>query len=776
MNRHVLLTRYTRAATLTTFSTLLASLFLTPVAVASEGKPIIDGVLNEAQWQQAQSLSTFYTVEPFSLASPEHPTAAKIWESEEGIYIGIVNTQPKPTQRSARTARDADINSDKNQIIIDFDNNKLAAYGFEVGNGGSMRDGIWSNETDFSTDWDGSWLAATTSSEHQWITEVFIPWDVAPMSKVSTDERHIGVYIGRNVVYLSKKFASAQADDDQARFLSQLPSLTVSNHSSSSFKAFVSVTGSRDLLNEDSSVDPSLDVFWQPDSAKQISVTLNPDFGQVESDNLVVNFSPDETFFNEKRAFFTENQSLFTVNGPQDLRVVHTRRIGGPNDVGTGAGDIKAAAKFTANGNIWSYGAFAVTEGEGGNSVENDEGETKIQGRDFAVARVERKTDTLRVGVIATYTDRPDIHRQAASQAIDYDITLNKTHTLRGQFIRSDIQQKTELDDEGLDRRDQTGHAGWIKLDQQVTSKWFQEFEYSRYGDTFEINDLGFLPRNNVQKYRYHTSIKTPVSADTSVINEHKWFITTELLSTISGEKIQSSMHLEKGYEFKDTSAIYMWGRYFPSGGMDDRITRGNNNVNLKDGYFVGLHFNGKERKKLRYHHMVEWVDRPLHGKGIHLHVHPTYHFNDALSAVWGWHYNERKDWVLWNEGNDLNAFNKKQVENYIDFNAHFTEKQDLRVKFQWVSLSAKGQRAYVATQGGDLVAQAEPVKDFSLSDTALQLRYTYKLGPLSNIYLVYSRGGNAFYEQEHNPHGLFSDGWRNRTGDNVLIKIRYQL
>lgn len=734
---------------------------------AAANTPVIDGVLDEPQWQQAKLISNFSTVEPFSLAQPEHRTVAKMWESEQGIYIGIVNTQPFVTQRATRIARDGEISSDRNQIIIDFDNNKLAAYGFEVGNGGSMRDGIWSDENEFSADWDGNWQAATSSSETQWVSEVFIPWDIAPMSKVDTESREVSLYIARNVVHLGKKFASAPADNDQARFLSEFPSVEITNHSSRSFKAFASVTGSQDLLNGHNSLDPSLDVFWQPDSAKQISLTVNPDFGQVESDNLVVNFSPDETFFNEKRPFFTENQSLFSVEGPQDLRVVHTRRIGGPNDIGSGAGDIQAAAKFTSNGNVWSYGAFAVTEGS----------DDEVQGRDFAVARVERKTEKLRLGVLATFADRPDLQRTATSQTLDYDYTLNERNTLRGQFIHASVDQ-TVSDIETGDATDvqQSDMGAWIRLDQQVNSEWFQQIEYSRYGDEFEINDLGFLPRNNSQRYRYKVDIKRPVSDPDSRVNEHKWFFRYDHLNTMDGEKLLNVMHLEKGLEFKNTQSIYVWGRYYPSGGMDDRITRGNNKVNVDDGYFVGYHFNGVERKKLRYHHMMEWVDRPLHGKGIHLHIHPTYNFNDNVSAVWGWHYNVRKNWVLWQEDNNLNAFTKNQLENYIDLNAHLSDKQDLRVKFQWISLSAKGEQALTADTNGELQTRAEPVESFALSDTALQIRYTYKLGPLSNIYVVYSRGGRELYETDANPYGLFSDGWRNRTGDNFLVKIRYLL
>ncbi len=50
--------------------------------------------------------------------------------------------------------------------------------------------------------------------------------------------------------------------------------------------------------------DGGLDFVWRPNSNTQLTGAINPDFGQVESDDLVVNFSAVETFVTEKRPFF----------------------------------------------------------------------------------------------------------------------------------------------------------------------------------------------------------------------------------------------------------------------------------------------------------------------------------------------------------------------------------------------------------------------------------------------------------------------------------------
>ena len=42
------------------------------------------------------------------------------------------------------------------------------------------------------------------------------------------------------------------------------------------------------------------EIFVNTGTGKQINLTLNPDFGQAESDEVIVNFSAQETFYSEK--------------------------------------------------------------------------------------------------------------------------------------------------------------------------------------------------------------------------------------------------------------------------------------------------------------------------------------------------------------------------------------------------------------------------------------------------------------------------------------------
>lgn len=736
---------------------LLAAFFICSLpAMAMQ----LDGVLNEDEWSEAESIDQFLVVKPYSLDQAGEPTKAQFFSNEDGIYIGVVSFQKNGTQRSERVQRDGDLTGDKVEVIIDFDASGVSAYGFEVGNGGSIRDGIWSSETQISHDWDGNWQAATQSLDDRWVAELFIPWDVAPMSKVSQDSRTVNIYVSRTVGYLGLKYANAPTNDQRQRFVSELPVFQINNHSGAAFSAFVSATARADLLNEEEHFDPSFELFWKIDSSKQLSLALNPDFGQVESDDLVVNFSPDETFFNEKRPLFTENQSLFDLRGPSGLRVLHTRRIGGPTDVGGEPGaDIDAALKFSSNGKKLHYGLLAVTE--------NDSDD--IQGRDFFAGRVQLASDNLKLGYFNTYADRPDLQRTAMSQTIDYDLGLSENLKLKGQVIHAKVEGLTQ---EGGDFIDQSDFAYWATVDQQISDSFQHSLEYSEFGDEFEINDLGFLARNNIRKVFYEADYETQPQNANSALKNRRDRLDLVYSETLDGLLLPGRVGVGTYVEFKNTALLDLFANYH-NAANDDRITRGNNVMDVGDGFDIGYHYTAKSQKKLRYHHLMRYVDMPIDGRGYQLHIHPTYYFSDHFSTELSIHFHHRDNWLVWQEDNSINSYTRNELDSYLNLNAQLSEKQELRLKFQWVSLSAKADEAHLVGSNGELLSRDEQVSDFSLSDTALQIRYRYKLGPLSNVFLVYSRGGFADYDEYANPWGLFADGWRERQGDNVLLKVR---
>ena len=101
--------------------------------------------------------------------------------------------------------------------------------------------------------------------------------------------------------------------------------------------------------------------------------------------------------------------------------------------------------------------------------------------------------------------------------------------------------------------------------------------------------------------------------------------------------------------------------------------------------------------------------------------------------------------------------------------------KHEIRLKSQFVALEALNPRSLIVDNGGYLLSHNTDVKAFSEGITSFQIRYKYEIAPLSYIYLVYTKGGNV-YDDENNKDTseIFRDPWDDP--DNEIFSIKFRL
>lgn len=481
------------------------------------GAITIDGVLDEPEWANTRVYTDFVTVEPLTSDPAKYATEVRMITNKEGIFIGFINYQPASVKRvNRRFARDAEINGDRNVVMIDFDGTAETAYDFTVGSANSRRDSSMGGST-YSNDWDGTWYSQTSSDADYWYSEIHIPWTVAPMSDTGDGIKNMAVWFSRVVFNESLRFAFPNAYYTRNTFLEDWHSIEVEQVKASTLDWFPYLSYSKDLNNgvaesAASDFNGGLDVVWRPNSNTQLTGAIKPDFGQVESDDLVVNFTAFETYVAEKRPFFTENQSLFASLLPNEDNILYTRRIGS-DPLSGGLVDINAAAKITYFDEGLNLGLFMVSEENIGDS----------QGGDFLSSRIQGKFNNLSLGHRLTYADRPAIDREAMVQVIDMDWRKTDEVRINGQVLFSDVQQQANINNGQSDIDDQD-YAGWLKLSYSPSDTWLQELYVSHYGDQFDMNDLGFMKRNDFNEFygstRYNISSYKPESATLSSYNK----------------------------------------------------------------------------------------------------------------------------------------------------------------------------------------------------------------------------------------------------------------
>ena len=104
-------------------------LFLLLMISSPRAEIIIDGKLNEKEWQDAQVFNDFYVTVPFSLEPAPLETQTLFYSDDDGLYVAFINAQDEETRDRRKHQRD-NLNQtyDRNIIVIDFDNNGSTAY------------------------------------------------------------------------------------------------------------------------------------------------------------------------------------------------------------------------------------------------------------------------------------------------------------------------------------------------------------------------------------------------------------------------------------------------------------------------------------------------------------------------------------------------------------------------------------------------------------------------------------------------------------------------
>tara|TARA_B110000879_G_scaffold114327_1_gene152366 strand:- start:1057 stop:3339 length:2283 start_codon:yes stop_codon:yes gene_type:complete len=756
--------------TLSNYRWLLLGCSLFFISSVSAGI-IIDGVLDEEAWADAEIYSDFVTVEPLTGDSAKYRTEVRVITNSDGIFVGFSNYQPASVKRVNRQfPRDAQIEADRNIVSIDFDSTALAGYDFTVGSANSQQDGIVT-PGDYSGDWDGTWYSQTSSNKDYWYSEMHIPWTVAPMTDAGNGRKKIALWFSRVVFDESLRFAFPNAYYSRPTFMEDWHPLEVEQVSTSTLDWFPYVSYSSDLQNStpgttNDEFNGGLDFIWRPNSSSQLTGAINPDFGQVESDDLVVNFSAFETFVTEKRPFFTENQSLFSSNIRNGDQTLYTRRIGaGPAGQGGGLVDIDLAAKVTHFGETTDLGLFVVREDDSKGSY----------GGDFLSSRIQRTVNGLTLGHRLTYAERSILNREATVQVLDMIWRKDETTEFRGQILHADVQQQgnSANSQESVDDQD---FAGWASWSYAPNDEWYHSVYLSHYGDQFDMNDMGFMKRNDFRELAGSTRHDRLEYETGSNILSSTTLFEYGYIENTQGDRLELSADWDHTWTYKSTRKLGLKAGASASS-WDDRLTRGNGLFAKPARYWLETRYSNPRGDDLTFNIDANVEYDEIEKTTLSLGLSAQVYLSETVTLGTNLSYKNLQEWLIWDfDTAQLAGFEADRFNADLRFDWYPSPRQEVRLKFQWVGIDAEQVDSYQLNSDGSLALSTSPANDFSLSDTALQVRYRYQLAPLSDIFLVYSRGG-YFSSDDGNegPGTLIKEGWDGVQVESLIAKIRYR-
>ena len=757
-----------------------------------EGKPIklvrrkgadsevkIDGSLDEVSWRELPGVEQFVVSDPDTLDKPKYRTTVKAFYTDAGLFVAFDMEQPKETLVKRYSGRDNGwLNRDAVSITLDTSGEGRYGYWMNLALGGNQTDGTVLPEREFSEDWDGAWLGETQVTETGWSAELFLPWSQVAMPQ-RDNERVINAYVSRKVAYLDERWTIPALPRTQPFFMSSLqPLLLESVDPKRQWSVFPYATFSEDRVDEELDARLGADFFYRPSSNFQLTGTVNPDFGNVESDEAIVNLSAFETFFPEKRLFFKEGIEVFKTSSKKSARVLHTRRIGGrprPPELPEGISlssrqlgsplDLDAAVKVVGSMGKIRYGVLGASEDDALFGVDGQQ--FTQDGSDYGVARFlyESKSQGSAyqgIGLISTISDHPESTAQV--QGLDYHFLSNTGEwKLDSQLLYSDTDENA------------SGLGGHLDLTFRPSRRIQVNFSAAHYDDRLDLNDVGYLRRNDLTDFWLQTEYRR---------YDYDWARKVYLNGFVSyefngqGEKTNKEIGSRTGIDFNNRHEI-RWDFSYKPERIDDRDSRGNGSYYKKQFHKTSFEYRTDSSKRFYNRVRVNYFKESQGGERYAFKNSISWRPFEQLGFGLSAQYDHSNAWVIWQEGGQFTSFETNEWRPNLNVSYFLSAKQQIKLSAQWVGIKAKERRFYELNQSSKRLVESQKLgaasDDFAISSLAVQFRYQWEIAPLSELFLVYTLNGyQSFADLEFDE--LFESAYRNPSNEDLVLKLRYRL
>jgi len=546
--------------------------------------PKIDGELNEPFWSTLPVATNFVEYSPRNGILPPFKSEVRFAFDDVAFYISAIMFDPHPDSICKELGRRDQIEL-LNTDYISFDilpyNDALNMFEFKVSPANLQSDTKYS-PVGQDVYWDAVWESAARITDEGWIVEVKIPYSALRFPKA--EEQVWGINMWRHVRRYQEWSTWCFVDNKVRELFNYYGEVKGINNVDPPLRLSFSpyVTGYIEKNPENTNwswlLRGGMDVKFGINDSYTLDMMLIPDFGQVQSDDIILNLSPFEVRYDEKRQFFTEGTELFdkceifytrrvgdfpknfeaawdslgpnedVVKNPEETRIINATKISGRNAKGLGLGFFNAMTT-----NTWATIEDSIT------------GATRrVSTQPFTNYNVMVVDQNLKnnsyVTLVNTNYFTPDYHYSGNVTGTEARI-CNKSNTL-AVFGRLNVSQEYQLGDKPV-----FGHRYRVSV-----SKPSGKFQYEIFRDAmdnkYNPNDMGFLTNNN-EDLNYISLGYNTFDPFWKINRTQTYF--NAIYSTLNTPNKFMDLRLELNHYTQFTSfwAIYLEGGVHPLGTHD---------------------------------------------------------------------------------------------------------------------------------------------------------------------------------------------------------------
>jgi len=466
----------------------------------------IDGRLDETSWIEAPAARGFTQYEPERRGVAGERTVFKVVYDDDSIYFGVAclreNGMPVT---SCLSRRDRITSSDLIRVYISPYHDLTTGYHFRINPHGVKEDYYNYGDLYHDSSWDAVWEADTHRDDGGWYAEIRIPF--SSIRYRDAESMTWGFNIFQYIHSLGQRTAWSNWDRDQSGFMSRSGTITgiegIRPPRQLEITPYVvaRLTDPADPTAGEFSGEDwdefgnfGADIKYGVTADLTLSATIQPDFGQVEADPSVLNLSPFETYYQEKRPFFVEGAQFFWH---PDNAVFYSRRIGTGNENSR----IRAAAKLTGKltGDISTAVLVAATDqtvpGRAHNVLEGGDQKTW-----YAIGRFGKQINggqhSFNIMQTATVRDADTFGfatRNGYTSGADFELNFrDRMYQVTGSFVGSIVDPLADPNAPGVERDKTYGTGTRFELEKR-SGDWRWALTTRHQSDDLDFNDLGYI-------------------------------------------------------------------------------------------------------------------------------------------------------------------------------------------------------------------------------------------------------------------------------------------
>jgi len=760
----------------------------------------IDGVLDEEIWTRVTGTQDFLQYEPYNGRTSSFETIVKILYNNDAIYIGAHLKDNYPDSIMKQLGRRDEIGqTDFFGISIDPFNDALNAYTFIVTPQNVQFDARETEEEDES--WDAVWKSEVSITSDGWVVEMQIPYSALRFPK--KEVQLWGLNMVRNVHRSLEKSFWNFVDPKIEGFNKQMGELQGISEVDAPIRLSVTPYLSGYLLKNsanahfDYSIKGGMDVKYGINESYTLDMMLIPDFGQVESDDKVLNISAFETYYEDKRPFFTEGTDLFNKgqifysrrigsvkseylekdfvlnaneivsNNPYEAPLINVTKISGKGRKGLGIGFLNGMAAAT-------YATIKDTAS----------GITRtVQAQPFTNYNVLVFDQSLKNNSYVSLTNTNYLQPNSQYKS---NVTSTQFHleSKKGKYALEGVFGVSYQD--GLDKNNALG-SGYNVAIKKIAGNFQFETSQELIFKTFDDNDLGYIEKTDEMKTEVEVAynIYEPFGRVLKLYNKVE-FIQSTLFSR--REKMGNSIEYSGFTTFKNYLSLKLDAQLVMGKYNDFYEPRTDGRVFVRPGIFViGGFISPDYRKKfmadIKYGYWGATSDNIW---GYWFGVMPRIRFNENFNLNGGVNFNtdlNDQGFVTKTANSDTIYMAQRTVKTLVNsltvnylFNS--TVALSLKMRHYWSLINYS--QFYTLTMDGSL----EDAPNFSAPDINtnyfnIDLVYTWRFAPGSELSLVWknaieNENSNAVFNYSRNFSDLLNFDKQNSISLRILYYIDY--